>query len=299
MKINIKKNIKTGNFFIKSILAIPILFGHSNVNILNLQNRVVTKKYLKKYFKKIDMKNYESAPVGHDENKIWICWFQGFDNAPNIVKKCVKSILENKPESYDVIFIAKNNLDNYHIPKEIIQKWESGSISSAQFSDYLRTFLLVNYGGLWLDATVYLSSQLPKYIFQSGLFLVHHSNYTDDITIKYNSWLIYSKPNNPVLKATLDVLTDYYLHEKKIREYFLWHIIVTEIINMFNKDIEHFISDYDCDILCGLLNKRFNEQLFDEIKSITSIHKLSYKNIESNNEDSFYHYLFCEDNINE
>lgn len=50
MKINIKKNIKTGNFFIKSILAIPILFGHSNVNILNLQNRVVTKKIFKKIF---------------------------------------------------------------------------------------------------------------------------------------------------------------------------------------------------------------------------------------------------------
>lgn len=78
MKINIQKKYKNWQLFYKSILAIPILFGHSNVNILNLQNRVVTKKYLKKYFKKIDMKNYESAPVGHDENKIWICWFQGF-----------------------------------------------------------------------------------------------------------------------------------------------------------------------------------------------------------------------------
>lgn len=92
------------------------------------------------------------------KTKFGFVGFKVFDNAPNIVKKCVKSILENKPESYDVIFIAKNNLDNYHIPKEIIQKWESGSISSAQFSDYLRTFLLVNYGGLCLMQLLFVLS---------------------------------------------------------------------------------------------------------------------------------------------
>ncbi len=41
-------------------------------------------------------------------NKIWICWWQGIENAPEIVKACVESIKRFSGE-YEVICITEEN----------------------------------------------------------------------------------------------------------------------------------------------------------------------------------------------
>lgn len=94
------------------------------------------------------------APVDPDmEGRIWICWWQGLENAPEIVKCCVESICHNAG-NHQVTIITDQNVEQYiKIPKWVKKKQSEGIISRTHLSDLLRLSLLAEYGGLWLDAT--------------------------------------------------------------------------------------------------------------------------------------------------
>lgn len=85
---------------------------------------------------------------------VWTSWLQGENAAPKIVKKAINSIRKNF-KNKKVIVIDKDNMDDYvKLPVWIMEKWQKGIISNAHFSDILRTYLLLEYGGIWVDATV-------------------------------------------------------------------------------------------------------------------------------------------------
>ena len=57
-------------------------------------------------------------------------------------------------------------LYNYcYIPKHIIDKYKNGIIKSAHFADIIRTCLLYENGGLWIDATIFVKKDLLKMIY--------------------------------------------------------------------------------------------------------------------------------------
>ena len=69
------------------------------------------------------------------KNRIWVCWWQGLDNAPDIVKQCVKSIQNNAP-NYTVTVITDDNYREFaDIPAWIEEKNKKGIIPKAHFSD--------------------------------------------------------------------------------------------------------------------------------------------------------------------
>ena len=107
----------------------------------------------------------------YDEHApIWVCWWTGVDNAPALVKQCVKSIKKNS-NGHPIYIITEKNYMNYlDIPSYILDKVNKGIMCLANFSDYLRISLLEKYGGMWLDATVYVSQSLPEDMFERELF---------------------------------------------------------------------------------------------------------------------------------
>lgn len=101
---------------------------------------------------------------------IWVCWWTGEESAPSIVKRCITSIRRNAGE-HPVRLITQDNYREFlNIPSGILEKVQNGQICFANFSDYLRFSLLAKYGGLWLDATIYCSTQIPEKFFQMPVF---------------------------------------------------------------------------------------------------------------------------------
>lgn len=49
------------------------------------------KKLHTKYKKVID-RGVESSPQYEFSNKVWVCWFQGYESAPPLVKACINSM---------------------------------------------------------------------------------------------------------------------------------------------------------------------------------------------------------------
>lgn len=101
---------------------------------------------------------------------IWICWLDGIDQAPLLVQKCVSSIKKNAG-NHPVNIITQDNYTEFvTLPKYIIEKKEKGMIGAAHFSDVLRVCLLAQYGGLWLDATIYCKEKIPEDYFENDFF---------------------------------------------------------------------------------------------------------------------------------
>lgn len=152
-------------------------------------------------------------------NKVWICWFQGIENAPDIVKKCVDSIKKNINDR-EIVIITKENYSKYvTLPDYIIDKWEKGIISNAHFSDILRIELLIEHGGLWLDATTYCTGAVPDYIDNSDLF-VYNTDYWHNSTLIMGNWLMGAKSHSPILELTQDLLYSYWKKRKLCQKLF-------------------------------------------------------------------------------
>lgn len=96
-------------------------------------------------------------------NIFGFCWFQGMENAPELVKRCYASVKRNMPNK-EVIVITKENMDQYvDFPEHILGKWKKGLITDTKMSDFLRMELLIRYGGLWMVAPFYLANSVGIY----------------------------------------------------------------------------------------------------------------------------------------
>ena len=111
---------------------------------------------------------------GDDQDVIWVCWFQGMEQAPELVRSCFSRLCA--VETHRVILITEENMLQYaDIPSSVLRKWKAGIIPNPNFSDILRTILLYQHGGLWIDATMLLAKPVPQYIWESPLFVFQYT----------------------------------------------------------------------------------------------------------------------------
>lgn len=297
----LKRALKKHDLFMKIFCWILIKMGYSNRDIQALQIR--NKKYVqlrKKYKSYIDGLDIEKTPAADGvNNNVWICWFQGIENAPDIVKKCYESAKYYLGDK-DIHVIDESNMFDYvDIPDYILDKFKRGIISYAQMSDILRTLLLVKYGGMWLDSTVLLTGKIPEYVYEKPLFMLQYK-LKDDVTISKNSWFIYSQKDNRILLAVKEVLFEYWKRENILREYFLWHNFLNLVLERYPEDAEdmYYVSEVDAHYLGYALYKPFDEKYWELIKKKSAVHKLSYYSYHTkdgkkpeNTDGTFYEYV--------
>ena len=119
-----------------------------------------------------EIKEYAKI-VSFVKKPIWVCWFQGRDNLPEICRVCVEQIERIAPEDSCVVFLTKDNFKQYLImPDYIIEKFENGTISSPNFSDLLRYGLLSTYGGMWIDAAILVTGDVLNKALNSDIYSV-------------------------------------------------------------------------------------------------------------------------------
>lgn len=227
---------------------------------------------------------------------IWICWLQGIENAPDMVRKCYNTVIENNSDK-KVILITQNNYYDYvKFPDYIQEKINNGIITKTHFSDLLRIELLTNYGGTWIDATVLCTgSNIPSYMLNAELFMFQNLKPgSDGETLNHSSWFITAQPNNSVLLLVRELLYEYWKKNNKMVSYFLLHFFMEIALDQYPEEREKIIpfSNSTPHIILLRLNKEFNRELWDEVTRITPFHKLSYKNtIEENDYQSYYDYI--------
>jgi hypothetical protein len=160
---------------------------------------------------------------------IYILWFQGFDNAPDVVKQCVNSWKYHNPD-WNVILLDDTNLNTY------VETYISNNFSKNKYktalSDVVRIVLLKLYGGLWVDSTTFcnkpLNDWLPNYI-NEGFFAFDKPG-ADRLL---SSWFIYADKDNYILDKWFHSAINYYNKYNKFNDaphtYFWFHYLFGDL----------------------------------------------------------------------
>ena len=147
-----------------------LLLGKSQtaLEILRLSTQLKTRQKLERQYQKtlIEFDSSYDLTLPHESsNKVWICWFQGMENAPELVQKCYQSVNEHLIDR-EIHLITAENLSQYvRFPDYILEKWKKGIITNTHMTDLLRLELLIQYGGMWLDATAVHQEKRYRNIF--------------------------------------------------------------------------------------------------------------------------------------
>lgn len=261
-----------------SVSFLMYRLGYGDINLAGANSRYKTFTKLEKEFKKqvgtVDFKQYEDDR----SNTVWVCWLQGMEHAPALVKHCVAS-MQYHIKDREFVFIDADNFREYcDIPAFIIEKWRKGIITHTHFSDILRLALLTQHGGLWLDATVYMTDALPAYITEGDFFVYRDGFFNCDV-INFGSWIIYSKPNNLLLNETLQLTYEYWKKYNYMRHYFLLHLLFRIVTDCYPAQWEAvpYFSQMDQHIFSHELYTPYRETRFRQLCSLCSVHKLSLK----------------------
>ena len=258
-------------------------FAHEDY-IKREQELSATYYYLDRYingeiFVTSDIKGNFSVKKNHT---IWVLWLQGMECAPKLGKKCYESVCRNKPNDFEVILLTQKNLNQYvDLPEYIWEKHSTGCITTTHLSDIIRVELLCTYGGCWIDATVYCSGAIPRHMVSGRMFLFKGSM-MDEPVLKMSSWWLAGDRNNRILHAARKTLYRYWEQETDARNYFLFHIIMSKIIDedsasgVIFREIPYF-NNGNAHVLQGKLEMAYDEDEWEVIKDISKIHKLSYK----------------------
>lgn len=144
---------------------------------------------------------------------IWTYWHQGIEESSCVVKKCIEQFKRLHPE-WDIHVLNKDTIGSFIEPIPMdLHIWKK--LSLPHRSDLIRTQLLIKYGGVWLDPTVFCIQPLDQWLFSemdASLFLFHRPG-NDRIV---SNWFIAAFPDNYLLNKLYERLIDYW-NENKFR----------------------------------------------------------------------------------
>ncbi len=252
-------------------------------------------KFLKKeynWYLKNQQRNYECN--GTLPKVIWWCWFQGIDQAPEMVKMCLDSIVKNF-KGYKLNVITLDNVQKFvNIPEYIMKKFKSGIISYAHFSDIIRILLLAQYGGVWIDATVYCSnSNILSVIENTDFFIYQNGLLGNDPNIKISNWFISSKKNEVFVNEMKKLLLHYWKTHNYVEDYFIFHLLFTLVTKKYPKEWDKVpaYNNVSPHMMVKELNSPYSQVRYQQLNSFSSMHKLDHHIKYNDNADTLYHHL--------
>ncbi len=260
--------------------GIQRIFPHT-VFMYRARNYYPLIDYFKHYTYVLDTVQPVSTQKNPYPNKIWMFWYNGNVDIPPIFRHCLRSIEENAGEK-EIILLNRKNMEHYvEIPGYIFDKHQRGYILTSELADILRLSLLKNYGGLWMDATVFLSGPIPKPFLQNRLFL-YQQEFPTGIQRSTANWMISSDPHNPIIFGTLQCLLEYWKYEYYHNDYYIMHFywdLVANYADMFQKawaKVE-FASMIPSLLLREHLFNPYDPTIWENLRGQTPVHKLSWK----------------------
>lgn len=118
------------------------------------------------------IKDYNT--VMPEDAPVFVYWDKGQDNMPLIIKVCIENNKKYLGKHPLIILNSGNILER--LPEirdriEIYLDWlKNGKIFIQYFSDLLRTDLLYYYGGIWIDATLFLTQTIDSIIGKENFY---------------------------------------------------------------------------------------------------------------------------------
>ena len=240
----------------------------------------------------IDESSSEKKEVTTEFPKlIWTMWQQGEAQMPETVKASMKTIKDfAKRSGCEFHLLTNDNLEHFvNIPKDITEKYKKNELTAAHYSDIIRFSLLYQYGGIWMDATLFVSPYATVEMFEGDFFSLNHlPTYPEQMerTIgdyKWSGFFLAGQKGGSHFKHIRDLYI-YYVRKYPI---FIHYLMMDYFI------LSEYISNFEFRLLVEKLpvletaerlwflrehaNDPFDEQEWEKLLKTTPIMKTTYK----------------------
>ena len=104
----------------------------------------------------------------------------------------------------------------------ILEKLDSNLITLTHLSDILRFYLLSRYGGMWIDATIFVNDDIPEEIFERDYYVIRHEENFFSYGVNRDRWITYlqaSKKNCMLPSFGYDFLVEYWKTHNALIDY--------------------------------------------------------------------------------
>lgn len=218
----------------------------------------------------------ENAPI-------WVLWWTGAENAPALVQKCIDSI-QKRSGSHPVHVLDQNNIAEFlDIPGYMLDKVEKKQICLANFSDYVRYSLLNKYGGMWIDATIFQSREIPEMYFELPLFTCNASEPTAYVSVgKWTAFVFGGRKGHALFQYMQRAFEQYWNAHDAAIDYLLVDYLIRlayENIPIVKQDIDAIpINNLHRNDLRAAMNRAESAEIFDSyLFPDTCFNKLSWR----------------------
>lgn len=255
-----------------------------NNTILKIKHHLILKYIENKYQDIIDNNKQLPAKIKTAESNqyLWLFWWQGLQDAPELVKKCISSIQASSPLNKQVIILDKYNYMQWlKVNPLIIRKVESGLITLTHFSDILRMGLLSQYGGLWVDATIYAGRPIPVSIWEKE-FYSNHTPVIGDHFVSKGEWsgFLIGGCNLKLFKFCYAIFEQYWINHNYLIDYFFLDYCI-KLATIYFKDINDIIHESDNNDkiyqLQSIMNLPYEDSIYRKTLKDNLFHKLNRK----------------------
>lgn len=163
---------------------------------------------------------------------IWCLWLQGQDQAPEIVQYCIASWRRHNPD-YAFRLLDKSTLadfiDTAHIPEEL---------EVSAYANLVRTRLLADHGGVWVDATLLCTRPLDHWLpplMQAGFFCFDRP----DSFRSMDNWFLATEKDGALARRLDRIITGYWTSRvrtgRRTRPTYFWYHFLVEFHTRFDR----------------------------------------------------------------
>jgi hypothetical protein len=219
-------------------------------------------------------------PPRREFGPVWQYWHSGQENAPEICQICFDSISSLAP-ARTVVVLDDTSLHRYvRLPSHILSR--RGQMLISHFSDIVRTYLLAEHGGTWIDATVLLTGPIDD--ITSGLPFFAFTRPNDPLML--SNWFIHAAAGHPLICAMRDMLTEYWRENETVRHYHLFHLLFECAITVHAQlrqawqEVPILLTGrhgFPRELQDALNLGGLSQSVFQDICRRTPVHKLSWK----------------------
>lgn len=157
---------------------------------------------------------------------IWTCWFEGREAAPPLVEKCLSSWEWNNP-SWEFRCLDATSIERYAPLRQYIDL-NRQSLTAASLSDIARILFLHEFGGVWVDATLFCNRPLDEWlpgVMEEGFF-AFAAPAPDRLL---SSWFLSAESDNYLISTWCRRTIDYWSTRSATDDYFWSHHLFGDI----------------------------------------------------------------------
>lgn len=242
---------------------------------------------MQKFHQNEVIQRFEQIPASNEGREIgstspiWVCWWQGEEQMPEVVCLCYRSIQRHAGHHPVVLLTEENQAQYLHLPDLVWRKFREGIISRTHLSDIARVYLLKEHGGIWMDATILLTEDIDHVVdLHSSYWSYRHvTPYNNVSKGLWTSYFQASSKRHFISSYLYESLLYWWEHNDKLFTYLQFDYF-------FRLGYEYLPAMRHCidalpvrpyGMLRKILDSAYEANRWEQVIGEAPFHKLSYK----------------------